>query len=108
MISDNYFCRSTTITFAGRVRPDGVCEAFGPREGPMVTDAQVRLLRQKRMEGKTQETAAAAAGMSVRTARHWEHGALPSATKPPRSWRTRRDPFAEVWDSEIVPLLVAG
>jgi hypothetical protein len=35
----------------------------------MVTDAQVRRLRQKRMEGKTQAAAAAASGMSVRTAR---------------------------------------
>ena len=37
----------------------------------MVTDEQVRLLRQKRMNGKSQEAAAAAAGMSVRTAR-WQ------------------------------------
>ena len=62
----------------------------------MVTDAQVRLLRQKRMEGKTQEAAAAAAGMSVRTARSWEQGLLPAATTSRRSWRTRADPFAEV------------
>jgi hypothetical protein len=43
--------------------------------------------------------------MSVRTARTWEQGPLPSATKAPRSWRTRRDPFAEVWESQVVPLL---
>jgi hypothetical protein len=72
----------------------------------MVTDEQVRLLRQKRMKGKSQEAAAAAAGMSVRTARKWESGALPSTSKEPRSWRTRRDPFEGVWDEEIVPLLV--
>ena len=77
-----------------------------PRGAEMVTDEQVRLLRQKRMEGKTQEAAAAAAGMSVRTAREWERGALPSETKPPRSWRTRSDPFEDVWESEIEPLLV--
>ena len=71
----------------------------------MVSDAQVRLLRQKRMEDKTQEAAAAAAGMSVRTARTWARGALPSAGTTPRSWRTRPDPFAEVWEPEIVPLL---
>jgi hypothetical protein len=57
------------------------------------------------MEGKTQEAAAAAAGMSVRTVRQWERGALPSETKRPRTWRTRADPFAEVWASEIEPLL---
>ncbi len=71
----------------------------------MVSDAQVRLLRQKRMDGKTQEGAAAAAGMSVRTARRWKHGALPSVAKPTRSWRTRADPFATVWEREFVPLL---
>ena len=73
----------------------------------MVTDAQVRLMRQKRMDGKTQEAAAAAAGMSVRAARKWQSGPLPSATKERRSWRTRADPFAGVWESEVVPLLEA-
>ena len=38
----------------------------------MITDRQVRLMRQKRMESKTQETAAAQAGMSVRSARKWQ------------------------------------
>lgn len=71
----------------------------------MVTDEQVRLLRQKRMQGKSQESSAAAAGMSVRTARKWESGGLPSSSKESRSWRTRTDPFEGVWDEEIVPLL---
>ncbi len=44
----------------------------------MVTDEQVRLLRKKRMDGKTLEAAAAAAGMSERTARKWQAGPLPS------------------------------
>ena len=72
----------------------------------MVSDGQVRLLRQKRLEGKTQEAAAAAAGMSVRTARQWERGLLPSESKPARHWRTRPDPFEEVWGTKLVPLLV--
>jgi transposase len=71
----------------------------------MVTDAQVRLLRRKRMEGKTQEAAAAAAGMSVRAARKWEAGALPSEARAPRTWRTRKDPFEDVWEEDVVPLL---
>ena len=58
------------------------------------------------MDGKSQESSAAAAGMSVRTARKWESGSLPSTSKEPRSWRTRRDPFEGVWDEEIVPLLM--
>ena len=71
----------------------------------MVSDAQVRLLRQKRMDGKTQEAAAAAAGMSLRTAREWDTGPIPSTTKPARDWRTRPDPFAAIWALEIEPLL---
>ncbi len=71
----------------------------------MVSDAQVRLLRQKRMDGKTQEAAAATAGMSLRTAREWESGPVPSATKQARDWRTRPDPFAAIWPLEIEPLL---
>jgi transposase len=73
----------------------------------MVTDAQVRLLRKKRMQGTKLEVAAAAAGMSERTARTWASGPLPSQTKKTRAWRTREDPFADVWESVIEPLLVA-
>jgi hypothetical protein len=57
------------------------------------------------MDGKTQEVAAAASGMSLRTAREWETGPVPSATKRPRDWRTRPDPFATVWITEVEPLL---
>jgi hypothetical protein len=72
----------------------------------MVTDKQVRLLRKKRMEEKTLEAAAMAAGMSERTARTWQHGALPSATKTARAWRARPDPFVDVWAADVEPLLV--
>lgn len=71
----------------------------------MVTDEQVRLLRSKMSQGKTQEAAAAAAGMSVRSARNWQEGPLPSETTKPRSWRTRADPFEKVWEEFIEPLL---
>ena len=57
------------------------------------------------MEGKTQETAAAMAGMCVRSACKWQRGPLPSETKQERWWRTRPDPFDEVWEEEIEPLL---
>ena len=76
-------------------------------EDGLVTDAQVRRLREKRMAGKTLGAAAAAAGMSERAARKWQSGPLPSTAKAPRGWRTREDPFAEVWQSEVVPQLVA-
>lgn len=71
----------------------------------MVTDAQVKLYRKRRMEGKNQDGAAAVAGMSTRTGRNWETGPLPSQKKDGRSWRTRVDPFAGVWEDEVVPLL---
>lgn len=73
----------------------------------MVKDAQVGVLRGKRMEGKTQEASAAAAGMSVRSAREWEHGPYPSQRRKPHRWRTREDPFAEVFDTEVAALLAA-
>ena len=57
------------------------------------------------MEGKAQQTAAAMAGMSERSARKWQHGPLPSETKTGRRWRTRPDPFDGVWEEEILPLL---
>jgi hypothetical protein len=71
----------------------------------MLTDKQVRLLRLKMTEGKTVEAAAAAAGMSARSAHTWKAGALPSLAKQPRHWRTREDAFATVWEAEVVPLL---
>jgi hypothetical protein len=73
----------------------------------MVTDAQVRVLRRKLMEGKTQEAAAAGAGMSVRSARRWHKGPYPSQAHKPHGWRTRPDPFGAVFESEVVPLLAA-
>lgn len=71
----------------------------------MITDTQVKLLRQKMKQGKSQKSAAAAAGMSEKTARKWKAGPLPSQFKQPRSWRTRSDPFEDVWETEVVPLL---
>ena len=57
------------------------------------------------MNGETQAAAAAASSMSVRTAREWEAGPVPSTTKQTRDWRTRPDPFATVWLTDIEPLL---
>ena len=73
----------------------------------MVTDAQVRRLREKRMTGNTVAAAAAAAGMCERTAQQWEEGPFPSSTTTPRTWRTREDPFESVWATDLVPRLVA-
>lgn len=64
----------------------------------MKTDGEVRIMLRERARGKTQEQAAARAGMSVRTARTYERlGKLPSQLKQPRTYRTRADPFVEDW-----------
>ena len=63
----------------------------------MKTDHEVRRMLNERRKGKTQEQAAARAGMSVRTARKYERLAqLPSQLKKPRS-RTRPNPFEQDW-----------
>ena len=58
----------------------------------------------------TREMAAAKAGMSAKTARKWETGPMPSEITPqrgPRTWRTRKDPFAEHWEAIVLPELQA-
>lgn len=72
--------------------------------GTRITDQQVRLYMNKRKH-HSQEVAAAKAGISVRTARRIDRDATLPSQKPRHSWRTRPDPFADVWDSEVVPLL---
>ena len=65
----------------------------------LVTDHQVMVLRQKLMEGKGQQAAAAASGI-LRTARTW-----PAACHQGRRASTgEAGPFAEIWE-EVEPLL---
>jgi len=52
-----------------------------------------------------QELAAAKAGMSRRSARRVERDVTLPSQEPRRYWRSRPDPFAEVWETEVVPLL---
>lgn len=68
----------------------------------MKNDKQVRSLFQLMSEGKTQEQAALKTEMSSRTARRYLHlEQLPSECQSPRYWRTRQDPFHEVWDEVV-------
>jgi len=65
----------------------------------VVTDQQVRLLMKLSKTEKTLSTAAVKAGMDEKTARKYRRlGKLPSECSKPHTWRTRKDPFAEVWD----------
>ena len=75
--------------------------------GKRVTDHQVIKYKQYRQR-LGQEAAAAKVGISERTARRLERlDGLPSQ-RAPRTWRTRSDPLAAVWDAEVLPMLRAA
>ena len=64
----------------------------------MVTDGQVRKLLQELERGRGLALAARRSGMDEKTGRRYRSlGVLPSARKQPRTYRTRPDPFADVW-----------
>jgi len=64
----------------------------------MVTESQVRRLMREMEQGKGMAVAAVKAGMSERTARKYlKENRLPNEIKAAHSWRTRTDPFEEVW-----------
>lgn len=65
----------------------------------MVKDQQVRRLFTLLQTGNSQAVAAAQAGLDVKTARKYRRlGRLPSEVRVTHNWRTREDPFAEVWE----------
>src|SRR5882672_9883192 len=70
----------------------------------MVTDRQARRLMKELGGGIGLSGAALRSSMSENTARRYRTGELPSQRKKPRTYRTRRDPFALVWP-EIEALL---
>jgi hypothetical protein len=64
----------------------------------MVKDRQVKRLWRVLLSGKTLAQSADQANMDEKTARKYRRlGRLPSEVAPERSWRTREDPFVEVW-----------
>lgn len=66
----------------------------------MVTDRQVRRLMKLMKTEKTLATAAAKAGMDEKTARRYlGSGRLPSEMRAEHTWRTREDPFEDVWET---------
>ena len=65
----------------------------------MVTDRQVRILMELLGKGKSLITAASKADMDEKTARKYRRiGKIPSDIKVEHTWRTREDPFSEVWE----------
>lgn len=64
----------------------------------MVTDGQVRKLFQDLKSDKRLAVAARRAGMDEKTARTYRTlGSLPSSRRRPRTYRTRKDPLADLW-----------
>jgi hypothetical protein len=62
----------------------------------------------KRADGLSQQVAADAVGISVRSAQRIDRGELQpegQQQRRGRHWRTRADPLAEVWQSVLVPML---
>ncbi len=76
--------------------------------GRHINDQQVRLYMRLRAD-HSQVTSAAKAGLSVSTGRRTENDPQPpSAKRQRRTYRTRPDPLAGLWDEEVVPMLQAA
>jgi len=71
----------------------------------VTTDAQVRKLMEELSKGRTVEQASARASMHRNTGGKYRRlKKLPSELQPPRTWRTREDPFAEDWPAIVARL----
>ncbi len=55
--------------------------------------------------GHSQQTAAAKAGISARTARRIERGNHRPKRGRPRNWKTRKDPLDGHWEADLLPML---
>ena len=69
-----------------------------------LTRNEVKLYMDMRLKTETQEAAAARAEISISSAYRIEKGII-TGDKSIRHWKTRHDPFADVWDSIIKPQL---
>ena len=82
--------------------PRGGSEAMS---GCHISDLQVGRYMDERKDGATQAVAAAKAGIAESSGRRIERGRTLASQRPARSYRTRTDPFQEVWRRDIVPIL---
>lgn len=65
----------------------------------MVTDQQVRRLLKMLKKERSLDVAALKSSMDIKTARKYRDiGKLPSEIKVDHNWRTRKDPFSDIWD----------
>ena len=75
--------------------------------GRKITKQQIRIYMQSRKTRKTQKVAAAQAGFSERSAYNIQNRGFIEA-KANRSWKTRKDPFKSVCESEVILMLEAS
>ena len=73
--------------------------------GQRITDQQYRYYMSLRKSGHTQVTSSIKSGFSERTGRRIEQKNILPSQRFKKTWRTRKDPFEDVWESVIVPLL---
>lgn len=73
--------------------------------GKRTNSQQEYIYMSSRRLGNTQELAAAKAGFSERTGRNIENRPSHQPMFQKHHWRTRPDPFAQVWEQELIPLL---
>ncbi len=71
--------------------------------GKHITQRQRNLYMKNRQTGLNQEISSVKSGISSRSGRRIEQ--YGNTSKKPHDWRTREDPFTEVWESDLVPLL---
>lgn len=66
---------------------------------------QVQLYMNAKKKGHSQQTSAAKAGISARTARRIENGTHRPQRGRPRDWQTRADPLDGHWEADLLPML---
>jgi len=100
-VNDNYIVRLIVI----KIRHLNYSKMEVFVSGKPITQQQVRIYMSARNKEHTQATASAKAGISERSGRRIEKFEVTIEDNPKRHWRTRIDPFSEVWESEVVPML---
>ena len=75
--------------------------------GKRITNHQIRLYMQSKQKGNSKKTAAAQAAFSERSANNVENRLFESPLHK-KHWKTRTDPFMDVWQNELVPLLTTS
>jgi hypothetical protein len=66
---------------------------------------QVQLYMNAKEKGQSQQTSAAKAGISRRTASRIDNGTHRPKRGRPRDWKTRQDPLDGHWEAELLPML---